>query len=67
MKNRSAKLKDSAQINGRATKTDELNCERMQIKVELEQLMREYARVTGFTHVKNRQYKVGDAPNDWRK
>ena len=67
MKNRSAKLKDSAQIKGRATKTDALNCERMQIKVELEQLMREYARVTGFTHVKNRPYKVGDAPNDWRK
>ena len=67
MKNRSAKLKDSAQIKGRANKTDELNCQRMQIKVELEQLMREYARATGFSFVKDRQYKVGDAPNDWKK
>lgn len=67
MKKRSAKLKDSAQIKGRTTKSDELNCDRMQIKVELEELMREYARLTGFTHVKNREYKIGSAPNDWKK
>ena len=67
MKKRSARLQDSAQVKVRTTKSDELNCERMQIKTELEQLMREYARLTGFTHVKNREYRVGDAPNDWKK
>ena len=66
-KNKSARLQDSAQVKGRTTKADELNCQRMQIKTELEELMREYARLTGFTHVKNRPHKVGDAPNDWRK
>jgi hypothetical protein len=66
-KKRSARLQDSAQVKGRTTKADELNCERMQIKVELEELMREYARLTGFTHVKNRPHRVGDAPNDWKK
>lgn len=65
-KNRTARLQESAQIKGRTTKADELNCQRMQIKVELEELMREYARVTGFVHVKG-QHRVGSAPNDWRK
>ena len=67
MKKRSSKLKDSAQVKGRVTKADELNCERMQIKEELEQLMREYARLTGFKYVADRPYKLGDAPNDWNK
>ena len=67
MKKRTARLQDSAQVKGRTTKADELNCERMQIKTELEGLMREYARLTGFTHVKNREYRVGEAPNDWKK
>lgn len=66
-KNKSARLQDSAQIKGRTTKADELNSKRMQVKCELEDLMKEYARLTGFKHVKERQHKVGEAPNDWRK
>ena len=66
-KNKSAKLIDSAQIKGRVTKADELNRKRMQVKAELEDLMAEYARLTGFKHVKYRQHRLGDAPNDWRK
>ena len=66
-KNRTARLQDSAQIKGRTTKADELNCKRMQVKAELEDLMKEYARLTGVKFVKDRQHKIGTAPNDWQK
>ena len=66
-KKKSARLLDSAQIKGRTAQADELNKKRMQVKAELEQLMADYARLTGSKQVKRRQYKLGKAPNDWHK
>lgn len=43
----------------------ELESEKMQVKREIEKIMKEYAKVSGIKSLKKRPYKVGKAPNDW--
>lgn len=46
---------------------DQLEKQRLSVNRELEEVMAEYAELTGYKKLKGRKYKVGDAPNDWKK
>lgn len=67
MKVKSARLTDSFAVNERSARIDEIEQERMELKEEMEQIMKEYAKITGHKALARRRYKLGAAPNDWRK
>ncbi len=43
-----------------------LELDRLKVKKEIEELMREYAKISGCKELGNRPHKVGKAPNDWK-
>ncbi|MBQ7387430.1 MAG: hypothetical protein IJW03_04600 [Clostridia bacterium] len=64
---KSAKLSKTSAIQARAMEAEELEKKKLGIKREMEKIMAEYAKITGFSKLRARKYRVGDAPNDWRR
>ncbi len=64
---KSAKLSKTSAIQARAIEAEELEKKKLGIKREMEKIMAEYAKITGFSKLKSRKHKVGDAPNDWKR
>lgn len=53
-------------VKTRAGLAEQLEMERLELKNEMEKLMKEYAKATGLTKLGKRQHKVGKAPNDFK-
>ena len=62
-----SRIVDTRLYRERGKDAEQLEAQRLSIQRELEEAMAEYAKITGYNRLKARQYKVGDAPNDWRK
>ena len=62
----SPSLMDTETSRDRASVANELELEKLQIKKEIEALMKEYAKASGNRELCRRAYKVGKAPNDWK-
>ena len=66
-KNRnSASLAQTESIKTRAGMAEKLEKERLELKKEMEDLMKKYAKATGLKKLAKRQYKVGKAHNDYK-
>ena len=64
---KSAKLSKTTPIQDRAKEAEDYEKKKLALKKEMEKIMAEYARITGFPKLRARKYRVGAAPNDWRK
>ncbi len=64
---RSAKLSQTTAIQARGAEAQKLELKKLALKREMEKVVAEYVKLTGFTELKYRRYKLGQAPNDWRK
>jgi len=53
-------------VKTRAGMAEQLEKERLELKNEMEKLMKEYAKATGLSKLGKRQHKVGKAPNDFK-
>ena len=53
-------------VKTRAGLAEQLEMERLELKNEMEKLMKEYAKATGLSKLGKRQHKVGKAPNDFK-
>jgi chemotaxis regulatin CheY-phosphate phosphatase CheZ len=53
-------------VKTRAGMAEQLEKERLELKNEMEKLMKEYAKATGLKKLGKRQHKVGKAPNDFK-
>ena len=53
-------------VKTRAGLAEQLEKERLELKNEMEKLMKEYAKATGLKKLGKRQHKVGKAPNDFK-
>ena len=62
----SPSLMDTETSRDRASVANELELEKLQIKKEIEALMREYVKASGNRELSRRAHKVGKAPNDWK-
>ncbi len=66
-KNKSAgKLAETEVVKGRFAMAQKLEEERLELKKEIEALMKEYAKATGISKYGKRKAKVGKAANDWQ-
>ena len=63
----SPSLMDTETSRDRSAAANELEIEKLQIKKEIEKLMKEYAKVSGNRELSRRAHKVGRAPNDWKE
>ena len=63
---KSGKLVETEVVKGRIGIADKLEKERLELKVEIEALMKEYAKATGISKYGKRKDKVGKAANDWQ-
>ena len=63
---KSTRLEDTKAVYERTTRAEELEWERENIKIELEKLMSQYAKVSGKPELGARRYKVGKSANDYR-
>lgn len=64
---KTSSIADTHLTKERISDASHLEQQRLAIQQELEQVMAEYAELTGYKRLKMRQHKVGEAPNDWRK
>ncbi len=64
---KASRIADTHLAKERISDAHHLEQQRLAIQQELEQVMAEYAELTGYKRLKMRQHKVGEAPNDWRK
>jgi hypothetical protein len=64
---KSAKLSKTSSMQNRASEAEELEKKKLGIKREMEKIMAEYAKITGFSKLRARKYRVGEAPNDWKR
>lgn len=62
----SAALPETEAIQTRAGMAEKLEKERLELKKDMEKLMREYAKATGLKKFAKRKHKVGKAPNDYQ-
>ncbi len=62
-----SRLVDTHILTERRKDAEQLEKQRLSVNRELEEALAEYADLTGYKKLKSRQYKVGDAPNDWKK
>lgn len=62
----SASLAETEVAKGRAATIAQYEIERLELKVEMEKLMVDYAKATGLKKLANRKFKVGKAPNDYK-
>ncbi|MBO7196427.1 MAG: hypothetical protein J6V80_03745 [Clostridia bacterium] len=65
-KKKSASLEQTEAIKTRAGMAEKLEKERLELKKEMEKLMKKYAKATGNRKLGKRQHKVGKAPNDFQ-
>ena len=63
---KSQSLANTEAIQTRKGMAEKLEKERLELKKEMEQLMKKYAKATGLRKLGKRQHKVGKAPNDFR-
>ena len=66
-KSNSARIVDTHIFLERRKDAEQLEKQRLSVNRELEEVLAEYADLTDYKKLKTRQYKVGDAPNDWKK
>ena len=64
-KKKSTNIAATEAVKTRAEMAAELEKERLEIKKEMEKLMKKYAKATGLRKLGQRKYKVGKAPNDY--
>ncbi len=60
------KLAETEVVKGRLGMAQKLEEERLELKKEIEALMKEYAKATGISKYGKRKAKVGKAANDWQ-
>ena len=65
-KRKSAALENTEAAKTRAEMAAKLEKERLQLKKEMEKLMKKYAKATGLRKLGKRAKKVGKAPNDYQ-
>ncbi|MBP3402087.1 MAG: hypothetical protein J6K85_03405 [Clostridia bacterium] len=63
---KSGKLAETEVVKGRFDMAQKLEKERLELKKEMEELMKEYAKATGISKYGKRKAKVGKAANDWQ-
>lgn len=66
MAKRSTNVAQLESIKTRAGMAEKLEKERLELKKEMEKLMKKYAKATGLRKLGKRQHKVGKAPNDFK-
>ena len=65
-KKKSTDLAQTEGIKTRSSMAEKLENERLELKKEMEKLMKKYAKATGLRKLGKRQHKVGKAPNDFK-
>ena len=65
-KKKSTDLAQTEAIKTRAGMAEKLENERLELKKEMEKLMKKYAKATGLRKLARRKAKVGKAPNDFK-
>ena len=65
-KRKSAALENTEAAKTRAEMAAKLEKERLQLKKEMEKVMKQYAKATGLRKLGKRSKKVGKAANDFR-
>ena len=65
-KKKSTELAQTEGIKTRSSMAEKLENERLELKKEMEKLMKKYAKATGLRKLGKRQHKVGKAPNDFK-
>ena len=66
-KNKAAgNLAETEVVKGRFAMAQKLEKERLELKKEIEALMKEYAKATGISKYGKRKAAVGKAANDWQ-
>jgi chemotaxis regulatin CheY-phosphate phosphatase CheZ len=65
-KKKSTNVAQLEAVKTRAGLAEQLEKERLELKNEMEKLMKEYAKATGLKKLGKRQHKVGKAPNDFK-
>ena len=65
-KSKASRMVDTHLTRERMKDADQLEKQRLSVIRELEELMADYADLTGYKRLKGRQHKVGDGPNDWK-
>ncbi len=65
-KRKSAGIAQTEAIKTRAGMAEKLEKERLELKKEMEAIMKKYAKATGQRKLGQRKHKVGKAPNDYR-
>ena len=65
-KAQAGKLAETEVVKGRFAMAQKLEEERLELKKEIEALMKEYAKATGISKYGKRKAKVGKAANDWQ-
>ena len=63
---KSVELEKTEAIQTRKAMAEKLEKERLELKKEMEKLMKQYAKATGLRKLGKRQKKVGKAPNDFK-
>lgn len=65
-KKKSTNVAQLEAIKTRAGMAEKLEKERLELKNEMEKVMKKYAKATGLRKLGKRQHKVGKAPNDFK-
>ena len=65
-KAKAGNLAETEVVKGRFAMAQKLEKERLELKKEIEALMKEYAKATGLGKYSKRKAKVGKAANDWQ-
>ena len=65
-KKKSTDVAQTEAVKTRAGMAEKLEKERLELKKEMEKLMKKYAKATGLRKLGRRKYKVGKAPNDFK-
>ncbi len=65
-KAKAGKLAETEVVKGRFAMAQKLEEERLELKKEIEALMKQYAKATGISKYGKRKAKVGKAANDWQ-
>ena len=66
MAKRSTNVAQLEAVKTRAGMAEKREKERLQLKAEMEKVMKQYAKLTGLKQLAKRQHKVGKAPNDFK-
>ena len=64
-KQKTANVAETAAVQTRTSAAKALEKEKLAVKADLEKLMKQYAKLTGFGKLAKRSKKIGKAANDW--